>query len=108
MYYPLYLYLYLYHLSIREVDTADVALTTAQFHRDGLIFGTGTDDWQVKIWDLKEQSNVAYFAGHTSAISAISFSENGCYLATAADDSCLKLRDLQKLKNFIYLFHLFR
>lgn len=78
-----------------------VPLTCAKFHPDAMIFGTGTADSVIKIWDLRTKSNLANFAGHAGGpITCLSFSENGYYLATAAEDATCKLWDLRKLKNF--------
>nr|KJB12605.1 hypothetical protein B456_002G026500 [Gossypium raimondii] len=87
------------HTAEVEDPSNSMGYTSAAFHPDGLILGTGTTEATVRIWDVKSQGNVANFDGHTGSITAISFSENGYFLATAAHDG-VKLWDLRKLKNF--------
>lgn len=77
-------------LLTKVADQSNVTLTTAQFHPDGLIFGVGTADSQVKIWDLKELKNVANFTGNYSKSHFLKF------------DVYIFLRIVPLLSNFVY------
>jgi pre-mRNA-processing factor 19 len=72
--------------------------TSCAFHPDGLILGTTTDTGALKIWDIREQENVANLAEHTSSINSVSFSENGYLVASGSDDGDVKIWDLRKLQ----------
>lgn len=69
---------------IAKVTDADggagPALTCAQFHPDGLIFGTGTSDAMIKIWDLKEVSEITtnYLPKSQSNLKLFYFSAKKC------------------------------
>ncbi|KAL3281225.1 hypothetical protein HHI36_004439 [Cryptolaemus montrouzieri] len=95
-------------LLTKVTDQTNVPLTTAQLYPDGLIFGTGTADSQVQIWDLKEQSNVANFTGHSAQsllfhfrktldegyqIKDLCFDQSGTYLAVAGSDARIIFKD---------------
>merc|ERR1711990_849796 len=73
-------------------------LTSAMFHPDGSLFGIGTGDSVVKIWDIKSRLAVAQWDGHHGEVNSIAFSENGYYVATAAGGNEIKIWDLRKLK----------
>mmetsp|Transcript_13773 Transcript_13773/g.29071 ORF Transcript_13773/g.29071 Transcript_13773/m.29071 type:complete len:500 (-) Transcript_13773:187-1686(-) len=80
-------------------DKAPGGFTCVKFHPDGLILGMGTDDNMVRIWDMKTQSLVHSFEGHTKKVTALDFSENGYYMGSTSEDGTARLWDLRKLKN---------
>jgi len=84
---------------IGNVQDASVHYSAACFHPDGLILGLGTKQGVFKIWDVREQKNVANLSDHTGAIQSVAFSENGYLAATGSDDGSVKIWDLRKLKS---------
>eukprot|EP00743_Colponemidia_sp_Colp-15_P001906 GILK01002076.1.p1 GENE.GILK01002076.1~~GILK01002076.1.p1 ORF type:complete len:514 (+),score=88.05 GILK01002076.1:50-1543(+) len=83
-----------------DAGTKGQGFTVGQFHPDGLIFGTGTTDSLIRLWDVRTGADMATFYGHAGQIRSIAFSENGYHLAAAAEDATVKLWDLRKLSNW--------
>jgi pre-mRNA-processing factor 19 len=76
--------------------------TSAAMHPDGLLYGFGTDDGRVRIWDARDDKTLAgTLDSHTSAgksVTTLSFSENGYFLATGSkQDPSVNVFDLRKL-----------
>eukprot|EP00607_Mallomonas_marina_P010929 CAMPEP_0182424146 /NCGR_PEP_ID=MMETSP1167-20130531/10268_1 /TAXON_ID=2988 /ORGANISM="Mallomonas Sp, Strain CCMP3275" /LENGTH=506 /DNA_ID=CAMNT_0024603717 /DNA_START=143 /DNA_END=1660 /DNA_ORIENTATION=- len=67
-------------------------------HPDGVILATGTEAGVMKVWDTREQRNVANCTEHTGGVSCLSFSENGYYLSSGSHDGTVKIWDLRKIK----------
>lgn len=86
-------------LAQRRVSGDHERLTSCQFHPDGLIFATGTERGLLRLWDIREQQNVATCEGHTANINSISFNENGYMVATGASDGLSHIWDLRKIKS---------
>ena len=55
-----------------EMDRS-TALVSAQFHPDGSLFGVGTADSAIKIWDIKSRLAVAQWDGHIGEVNSIAF-----------------------------------
>ncbi|GAA5990215.1 hypothetical protein JCM10908_005877 [Rhodotorula pacifica] len=85
------------------VGTAQgTANTAVAFHPDGGMFGLGSSDAKIRVYEISTANCAAEFEGHAGAahVSSLSFSENGYTLASAAQGSSeVKIWDLRKLSN---------
>ncbi|KAJ9125771.1 hypothetical protein QFC24_002555 [Naganishia onofrii] len=82
-----------------EGQEGSFAYTSFAGHPDGILHAGGTEDGNVRIWDIRDASALAAsLQSHSNPVTSLSFSENGYYLASASNaDPTVKIFDLRKL-----------
>jgi pre-mRNA-processing factor 19 len=90
-------------LSVAGEGGAADSFSSGGLHPDGLILACGTSSGAVRLWDIREQQQVATLGGdgdggHAKGVSCLCFNQNGYLLASGGlEGSCL-VWDLRKLK----------
>ncbi|KAF9107883.1 Pre-mRNA-processing factor 19 [Mortierella sp. AM989] len=79
-------------------DDVTKGYSSAAFHPDGLLFGTGTTDSTVKIWDVRTKESAASFDGHVGAVKTMTFSENGYLMAAAGENNEVSIWNLRTME----------
>ncbi|MEH2139297.1 serine/threonine-protein kinase [Nostoc sp.] len=70
---------------------------------DYYTLASGSDDKNIKLWDLNTQKVLATLSGHSQAVKSVAFSPDGKILATASDDKTIKLWQIETLKEICTL-----
>jgi serine/threonine protein kinase len=70
---------------------------------DDYTLASGSDDKNIKLWDLNTQKVLATLSGHSQAVKSVAFSPDGKILATASDDKTIKLWQVETLKQICTL-----
>lgn len=72
--------------------------TAAAFHPLGNVFGSGGQDTEVKVWDIRTKCCVRTFSEHQDTVTCLAFSPDGKWVASGNNDRTVKLWDLQSGK----------
>lgn len=78
-------------------------VNTLAISPDDYTLASGSDDKNIKLWDLNTQKVLATLSGHSQAVKSVAFSPDGKILATASDDKTIKLWQVETLKEICTL-----
>lgn len=70
------------------------------FFPDNLKLATGSDDNQIKVWDVETGAEIRSFDEHSAKINDLAISPDGSFLASASDDNTAKWWNLEQDSGF--------
>ncbi|MHC5769182.1 MAG: protein kinase domain-containing protein [Nostoc sp.] len=79
------------------------SVNTLAISPDSHTLASGSDDKNIKLWDLNTKKVLASLSGHSQAVKSVAFSPDGKILATASDDKTIKLWQVETLEEICTL-----
>ncbi|WP_413168084.1 WD40 repeat domain-containing protein [Capilliphycus salinus ALCB114379] len=65
-------------------------MNSIAFTPDGNILASGSSDKYIKLWDVKTQTEITTFRGHSSYVGSVAFSPDSQILASGSNDRDIK------------------
>ena len=78
-------------------------VNTLAISPDSHTLASGSDDKNIKLWDLNTKKVLASLSGHSQAVKSVAFSPDGKILASASDDKTIKLWQVETLEEICTL-----
>ena len=91
------MWLYLQHVSVC-IPAHSAAVNSLSFHSSGNYLLSGSDDGQLKVFDLLEGRLFYTLHGHQGPVTAVTFSRSGDYFSSGGSDEQVKVVSLYKTK----------
>ncbi|KAG6894392.1 hypothetical protein C0992_006292, partial [Termitomyces sp. T32_za158] len=75
-------------------NSGDLYIRSVRFSPDGKLLATGSEDHQIRIWNIAKKRIRTIFSGHTQAIYSLDFSLDGRFIISGSGDKTVRIWDM--------------
>ncbi len=79
------------------------AVYSVAYNPDGTNIASASYDKTVRVWNVKQQQEIAQFKGHTDAVMSVAYSPDGTQIASAARDRTVRVWDVKQQQEIAQL-----